>query len=55
MHKENKNNDFIQQFLLFHDSLRCTFMRVPRHMRVALLTQEIYENDAMSVPLYLQS
>ncbi len=32
--KENKNNNFIQQFLLFCVSLRCAFTRVPRHMRV---------------------
>ncbi len=30
VHKENKNNDFIQQFLLFRDRLQCAFTRVPR-------------------------
>ncbi len=35
--KENKNNDFTPQFLLFHVSLRHVFMRVPRHMRVMFL------------------
>ncbi len=34
MHKENKNNDFIQQFLIFRISFRRMFMRVSRHMRV---------------------
>ncbi len=28
VHKENKNNDFIQQFLLLPVSLRCAFMRL---------------------------
>ncbi len=32
--KENKNNDFIQQFLLFHVSLWRAFMKVPRRTRV---------------------
>ncbi len=34
MRKENKHNDFIQQFLLFHVNLFCVFMRVPWCMRV---------------------
>ncbi len=38
--KENENNYFIQQFLLFPVSLRCTFKIVPQRMRVMLLTQE---------------
>ncbi len=38
--EENKNNDFIQQFLLFHVSLRHTFIRVLWCMRVVLLMQE---------------
>ncbi len=38
--KENKNKDFIQQFLLFRVSLWCTFTRVPWRTRVILLTQE---------------
>ncbi len=38
--EENKNNDFVQQFLLFHVSLRHTFIRVLWCMRVVLLTQE---------------
>ncbi len=40
VHRENKNNDFIQQFLLFHVSLWCRFTRVPWHKHVVLLTQE---------------
>ncbi len=32
--KENKNNDFIQQFLLFRVSLRCALTTVQWHMRV---------------------
>ncbi len=32
--KENRNNDFIQQFLLFCVSLRCTFTTVPWCMRL---------------------
>ncbi len=40
MHKENKPNDFIQQFLLLHVCLCCTFMRVTRCMRMMLLMQE---------------
>ncbi len=40
MCKENKNNNFIQQFLLFHVSLHHAFTRVPQRMRVVLLTQE---------------
>ncbi len=38
--KENKNNDFTPQFLLFHVSLRHVFMRVPRHMHVMLLLMQ---------------
>ncbi len=34
VYKENKNNDFIQQFILFLVSLHHAFTRVPRHMRV---------------------
>ncbi len=34
VYKENKNNDFIQQFLLFLVSLHHAVTRVPRHMRV---------------------
>ncbi len=41
MRKENKNNDFIQQFLLFRVSLHHTFARVPGHMRMMLLKLNI--------------
>ncbi len=40
MCKENKNSNFIQQFIFFRVSLRPTFRRVPWHMRVVLLTEE---------------
>ncbi len=34
MHKENKNNNFIQQFLLFFVGLRHVFTRVPQCIRI---------------------
>jgi len=40
MRKENANNDFIQQCLLFHVSFQHVFTRLPRRMRAVLLTQE---------------
>ncbi len=39
VHKENKNNIFIKQFLLLPVSLRHAFRRVPRCMRVMLQVQ----------------
>ncbi len=38
VHKENKNNDFIQQFLLFCASLRRVFMSVPRRKLLFLFS-----------------
>ncbi len=38
--KENKKIHFIQQFLLFPVSFRRAFTRVPRRIRVVLLTQD---------------
>ncbi len=39
MHKDNKNIDFMQQFLLFRVSLEHTVMIVPERTRVVLLMQ----------------
>ncbi len=38
--EENKNKDFIQQFILFRVSLRHAFKRVPQRMHVVLLMHE---------------
>ncbi len=50
MYKENKNKDFIQQFLLFHISLRHTFTRVPQHIRVVRLTKNTIDICLGSYP-----
>ncbi len=42
VHKENKNNNYIQQFILCVN-LRHAFTRVPQRMRVVLLMQETGE------------
>ncbi len=39
--KENKNNNFIQQFILCRVSFRHVLTKVPQRMRVMLLTQEL--------------
>ncbi len=38
--KENKMNDFFQQFLLFRVSLHCAIRTVPQCLRVVLLMQK---------------
>ncbi len=52
MCKENENNNFIQQFLLFHVSLFHVFMRVPQHIPNDVLTTFLWLEGFSYIAVY---